>query len=82
MEDEEIETRLRSIGKESFEVDFDVYEAYAEDRLTMEEGVEELFKRKRSHTISSARTRLYKARPIFHAGCAKTAFQMATNRQR
>lgn len=75
-----LERRLRSIGKESFEQDYDVYEAYGTDRCSRAAAVEVLVGRGRSNE-NGALIRLGAAKAVFDAGLQDEALHRARNRR-
>ena len=77
-----LEAKLRNTGKESFEHDYDVYEAYGTGRCHRVDAVEALVRRGRSEDHNGAGWRLGAAKAIFKAGMQDEALRRARNRQR
>ena len=77
-----LERKLRSIGKESFEQDYDVYEAYWTGQYSRRDAVGALVGRKRSKDENGAGWRLRAAAAIFDASMQDEARDRACNRKR
>ena len=76
-----LEDKLRSIGKESFEQDYDVYEAYWTGRYSRVDAVDALVGRGRGNE-NGAGWRLAAAKAVFDAGMQDEALHRARNRKR
>lgn len=76
-----LEDKLRSIGKESFEQDYDIYEAYWTGQYDRVDAIDALVERGRS-TENGARWRLGAAKAVFDAGMQDEALHRARNRKR
>jgi hypothetical protein len=77
-----LEAKLRNIGKESFEEDYDIYEAYGTGRCSRADAVDALVRRGRSENENGAGWRLGAAKAIFKAGIQDEALRRARNRRR
>ena len=77
-----LEGKLRTTGKESFEQDYDIYEAYGLGRCSRADAVEALIRRGRSENANGAGWRLGAAKAIFEAGMEDEALRRARNRLR
>ena len=76
-----LEGKLRRIGKESFEQDYDIYEAYWTGQYGGEDAIDALVGRGRSNE-NGARLRLVNAKAVFDAGMQDEALHRARNRRR
>ena len=77
-----LEGKLHMTGKESFEHDYDIYEAYATGRYSRADAVVALVERGRSENENGAGWRLGAAKAIFDAGMQDEALRRARARQR
>ena len=64
---EELEIRLKRIGKGAFVKNFDTFQSYAEGKKTKDDAVKKLMK-KHGGKESSANTRLSNAKKVFNEG--------------
>ena len=76
----QLDRRLRTVGKESFEEDYDIYEAYGTGRRSRDRCIDELVRRGCSNE-SGAGWRLGAAKAIFKAGKERAAPALARARR-
>ena len=81
MGSEQLDRKLRSVGKESFDEDYDVYEAFSAGRWSRDRCIDELVRRRRSKNENGAGWRLSAAKAIFRAGKEREALDMARARR-
>ena len=74
-----LEAKLRSVGKESFEHDYDIYKAYGTVRCSRVDSVKAPIGRGRSENENGAGWRLGAAKAIFEAGMPGVALHNARN---
>ena len=77
-----LEAKLRNIGKESFEEDYDIYESYRTGQCSRADAVDALVGRGPSENENGAGWRLGAAKSIFEAGLQAEALNRARNRRR
>lgn len=77
-----LDTKIKSVGKESFEYDYDIYEAHARGRCSRVDAIEALIKRGRSENENGAGWRVGAAKAIFDAGMEEEALRRARDRKR
>lgn len=77
-----VDDKLKSVGKESFEQDYDIYEAHATGRCSRVDAIEALIRRGRSKNDNGAGWRVGAAKAIFDAGLQDEALRRARDRRR